>query len=82
MLKVLELSELFEPNRNEINRIESNSEYALNSRVSLYIQLYYLLKNVADFIFNILYYKILLTKCVLRRFVHNRNDILENVNII
>ncbi len=31
MLKVLELSELFEP-----NRIESNSEYALNSRVSLY----------------------------------------------
>jgi len=53
MLKVLELSELFEPNRNEsksiesnqnqsnrieINRIESNSEYALNSRVSLYIQ--------------------------------------------
>jgi hypothetical protein len=29
-LKVLELSELFEP-----NRIETNSEYALNSRVSL-----------------------------------------------
>jgi hypothetical protein len=41
MLKVLELSEFFEPNRIEINRIEtksieSNSEYALNSRVSLY----------------------------------------------
>jgi hypothetical protein len=36
MLKVLELSELFEPNRIESKSIESNSEYALNSRVSLY----------------------------------------------
>ncbi len=33
---ILKVLELFEPNRNEINRIESNSEYALNSRVSLY----------------------------------------------
>jgi hypothetical protein len=50
MLKVLELSELLEPNRIEINRIESKrnqsnrieskSEYALNSRVSREYDLY------------------------------------------
>jgi len=32
ILKVLELREIFEPNRIESKSIESNSEYALNSR--------------------------------------------------